>query len=768
MRNRLNAFSAALVAAMVLSTPAAGHEPAGPGLYEQHKLVRITVTEPAQLDELARMGVTILNCRHGVGTLDCVVPPAAMGRLEGMLVNPVVRHDNVQALVDAERARIEQARAVAGPVLLCNPTWYDDYKPRADINTRIDELVAAYPALVQKLTVGTSHEGRTIFGLRVTSTVGSNKPAVLFNGCQHAREWVSPMVNMYILEQLLCGYGSDPDITEAMDEIEFFIIPVVNPDGYEYSWSSVRLWRKNRRNNFPDGSFGVDLNRNWDIDWGGPESTSTDPGNDLYVGPSVFSEPETQALRDFILARPQIVAHIDFHSYSQVILQAWGYTNTLPPDFPAIDALGAAMQSAAFAVNGFSYPHGSGDSLLYLASGTCSDWTYSQSIFGYTVELRPSSFGGGGFELPADQILPTAQENLAAALTMADWATRPVQVLPQALPSTVESSTAATVATDIVGTYGSVQPGTEKLLARIGTSGAFTETALTATGGTGYEGALPAAPCGSVVEYYFEAEATNGVVVRSPDDAPAALHSADVADIVVALADDFEADQGWTAANLGASSGNWQRGVPVDDAGWQYDPAADGDGSGQCFLTQNELGNTDVDDGAVQLVSPTLDLAADDAQISYDYYLYLTVADGTDALVVEIDANDGAGPWTEIARHDTDGGLSWRSHLITQADLDAAGVVRSSTMKVRFTANDDGTPSIVEAGIDRFEADTIGCDAVLGDATGDGLVDVADLLQVLGDWGGCPPDPAPCPSDVDGSLTVDVSDLLLVLANWTL
>jgi len=120
--------------------------------------------------------------------------------------------------------------------------------------------------------------------------------------------------------------------------------------------------------------------------------------------------------------------------------------------------------------------------------------------------------------------------------------------------------------------------------------------------------------------------------------------------------------------NLG---GNRLRGVPVNDPSWDYDPASDSDGSGQCYLTQNEMGNTDVDNGAVQLISPTLDLSGGDVTISYDYYLYLTNTDGSDRLLVEIDGNDGAGPWVEIARHDTNGGLSWRSHVIEQADLDA-------------------------------------------------------------------------------------------------
>ncbi|RMF81031.1 MAG: DUF4215 domain-containing protein [Planctomycetota bacterium] len=190
------------------------------------------------------------------------------------------------------------------------------------------------------------------------------------------------------------------------------------------------------------------------------------------------------------------------------------------------------------------------------------------------------------------------------------------------------------------------------------------------------------------------------------------------------LDDNFETDTGWVAENLGATTGDWQRGVPVNDPGWAYDPPADSDGSGQCYVTENATGNTDVDNGAVRLTSPTLDMSGGNVTIRYDYYLYLTVADGVDMLLVEINNNNGVGAWTEIARHDTNGGLLWRSHEITQADLDAAGVVLTSQMKVRFTANDSGAASIVEAGIDAFQA-VLGCP----DCNNNGIPDIQDLAN---------------------------------------
>ncbi len=169
----------------------------------------------------------------------------------------------------------------------------------------------------------------------------------------------------------------------------------------------------------------------------------------------------------------------------------------------------------------------------------------------------------------------------------------------------------------------------------------------------------------------------------------------------IQLFDNFETDRGWVAENLGAISGDWQRGVPVDDPEWEYDPRSDSDGSGQCWLTLNELGNTDVDEGAVRLTSPVFDLTFGDAVIAYDYFLRLTRSGDEDRLLVEISDDDGAS-WRPVVAHNSDGGLNWRTHIIFESDIIAAGASITSTMRIRFTANDDNPQSIVEAGLDAF------------------------------------------------------------------
>lgn len=269
----------------------------------------------------------------------------------------------------------------------------------------------------------------------------------------------------------------------------------------------------------------------------------------------------------------------------------------------------------------------------------------------------------------------------------------------------LSESAPTTVSAQAVGT----PVGSVDLLLRYD-NGPFQTVPMVNVGGNVYEADLPVPACDATPEYYYTFVDAGCGVVTDPAGAPGSVYTALVGTSNVVFSDDFELDTGWSPTNLGAGSGDWQRGVPVDDGGWDYDPASDYDGSGSAYLTQNEDGNTDVDDGAVRLTSPTLDMSGSSAAISYAYYLRLTNQDGDDALVLEINTNGGSGAWTEIARHDTNGGLAWRTHFISAADLASAGVTPTANTLVRFTANDADTQSIVEAGIDAFETLTLSCD----------------------------------------------------------
>ena len=209
----------------------------------------------------------------------------------------------------------------------------------------------------------------------------------------------------------------------GLSEGEIWVVPMVNPDGHEHSRSEERLWRKNRRAN-PDGSYGVDPNRNYGYMWGTLDiaTSSHVPSDDTYVGPRAFSEPETRAVRDLI-GSELFKGVVSYHSYSQLILYPWGYTEAQldnEDDLALMTELAADMSQRIEEIHGRVYaPEQSSE--LYPTAGDTTDWTYG--IYGvpsFTFELRPDSVEAGGFILPPEEIEPAFEENLPAALAYID------------------------------------------------------------------------------------------------------------------------------------------------------------------------------------------------------------------------------------------------------------------------------------------------------------------------------------------------------------
>lgn len=700
--------------------------------YSGHWVVRVDVQDASQLEQLLAISPDIWSEHVGFGQpIEARIPPDRVEALNASGLPYTILIDDIQKWIDIEQA----AR------LRRDATWFESYHTLAEIEAYLDDLVANFPTLISKYPIGQSVEGRTIYGLTITSPNGpASKPAISFSGLQHAREWISPATVTYIVDRLVSQYAINPDVTAMLDGLTFYVAPVMNPDGYVHTWNGQRLWRKNRRNN-GDGTYGVDLNRNWDWSWC-TAGASSSTGEETYCGPSPASEPETQALVDYILDRPDIVAHIDWHSYSQLVLRPFGhdYVDPSEPDYTIIYNIGQDMRDAIYATHAKSYTHEAAYD-LYLAAGTCQDWVYGVAgVYSWTIELRPASSLQGGFVLPPEQIIPTGEESFAAVRELTDWAlslTRTTISLPNGAPSILVPLVAETIDVEIASVGESLVPGSATLHYRYD-GGVWQSEPLTHISGSLYQATLSGATCDDEPAFYLSAEGSASGLTTDPAGAPASFYAAAVGEFIVSFADNFETDTGWTQENLGATSGDWQRGVPTNDPNWAYGPATDSDGSGQCWLTENENNpsyptpyNTDVDNGAVRLTSPDFDMSGG-GSIAYDYFLRLTDSDGSDRLLVEASSNGTAGPWVEVARHDTDGGLSWRSHVITQADLAAAGLIPSADMQLRFTANDSGTQSIVEAGIDAFSVTSVTCEVttcvtVPGDMNGDSLLDGADI-----------------------------------------
>jgi carboxypeptidase T len=216
---------------------------------------------------------------------------------------------------------------------------FGGYYSYAEMVTAMDNLVANYSAIAQKVNLGLSAEGRTIWAIKISDGVASDdatEPDVLYMGLQHAREAIGGSSMIFFMQYLCDQYSADPRIKSLVDAREFFIIPCVNPDGWEYNRNNGGAgsgWRKNRRPT-TGGNFGVDLNRNYGIDWGtcatvtcGSSGScgSSSASSDTYYGPNAFSESESRAVRDLCYAR-NFVAAIDQHAYGPYYSLPYGKT----------------------------------------------------------------------------------------------------------------------------------------------------------------------------------------------------------------------------------------------------------------------------------------------------------------------------------------------------------------------------------------------------------------------------------------------------------
>ncbi len=294
------------------------------------------------------------------------------------------------------------------------------YHSYRELEADLYALQARFPDLAKVSSIGKSLEGRDLYALKISRNAAAeeNEAKVLFLGCHHAREWISVEVPYCAGKHLLENYASDPEVRRLLDSSEVWIVPLVNPDGLEYSIRIYRYWRKNRRDSGND-VFGVDLNRNYGYKWGlDNEGSSPNPESEVYRGTAAFSEPETQAVRDFFESR-DFSALITYHSFAQVIMYPWGYTAEPAPDQDRMAAIGADMAARILAVNGRVYEVSAASTGLYFTNGDTTDWTYAVSgASSYTIELPPVDIVNGGFFNAEADIESISRENIPAILSL--------------------------------------------------------------------------------------------------------------------------------------------------------------------------------------------------------------------------------------------------------------------------------------------------------------------------------------------------------------
>ncbi len=372
-----------------------------------HRGDQLVEVQGAWPDALFEMGLDVWTHRTGEPRALVRVTPRDRAMLDASGLSYRVLERDLGAQVEAERLRLTKAtRPTFGGGL--DPTWYDDYRDLDAVLGRLAAMVAAYPMRASLVEIGMSLEGRPIRGIHIATPDGDpDRPIVVVQGCQHAREWITVASTVYVAEEFLTA-GSGTVLDNLMTQAELVVVPVVNPDGYVYSWDVDRFWRKNRR----DG-HGVDLNRNWSLMWGGLGSSGDINAGD-YRGAGPFSEPESTAMRDYLISDPDIIAHFDVHSFGQLLLYPWGFDYLDAPDEDVFVGITDSMANEMWPPYEQWYtPLQSSD--LYPASGNSMDWGYGAlGLYAVAAELRPDTFEEGGFVLPPNEIIPTGEELVIA------------------------------------------------------------------------------------------------------------------------------------------------------------------------------------------------------------------------------------------------------------------------------------------------------------------------------------------------------------------
>jgi len=378
--------------------------------YTGHMLVRTSPTTEEQMTALSQLREIGLDfwTEPGLGRpLDIRVAPNQVEEIVKFFKNSGLQSSVISSDI---QQLIQGAPMVSGPQTLQSVSEghamdWENYHTLEDMYSYLDYLEATYD-FVSTESIGKSYEGQDMRIIKVCRGGCGDKPAMFYDGGIHAREWVSPAVATYMAMELIENDSQHPDLTEQLD---WYILPVMNPDGYRYTRGHDRMWRKTRSSN-GGGCVGTDANRNWGFHWN-TGGSSNDPCSDTYHGKTAFSEIETQNVRDFILARKdQLKFYNNIHSYSQFVLLPWGWGYEQPDNFDDINRVAQKGNAALYAVHQKTYEVGCIPCMLYIASGGSLDWTLGEVgiPYSYAMELRDT--GHYGFILPPDQIIPTGEE----------------------------------------------------------------------------------------------------------------------------------------------------------------------------------------------------------------------------------------------------------------------------------------------------------------------------------------------------------------------
>lgn len=352
-------------------------------------------TDDAGLNQLANAGIAIDHGEYRKGccfTTD--LSSDEITRIHNLGFNYTVEIPDVQAYyvnrnqsADRESHPATQSSCTAGPDILTPSNWtlgsMGGFYTVSEIYWHLDNMATLYPNLVKPRaeidSSMTTFEGRPLYWTKISDNplIDENEPEMLYTAAHHAREPAGVSQLIMYMYYLLENYSTNPEIQYIINNTELYFVPLENPDGYAYNESTNPngggMWRKNRINH-QDGYYGVDLNRNYDYNWGYDDfGSSPNDYDDSYRGTSAASETETQMMESFCNAHQFKIA-INYHTYGNLLICPWGFIPSYyTPDAPTFNAWGDLLAS----VN--HYQFGTADQTVhYVVNGSSDDWMYGE------------------------------------------------------------------------------------------------------------------------------------------------------------------------------------------------------------------------------------------------------------------------------------------------------------------------------------------------------------------------------------------------------
>ncbi|CAH8860217.1 unnamed protein product [Trichobilharzia szidati] len=374
--------------------------------YYNFKVLRMNISNPNILNTINNLYINEPENydiwsfpRGGNNSMYISVSPNGFSNLTRILNNAQISYETVisnlqKAILDERREN--HARRLSGFMRTGRQRPY--YKTYDEIIQYLDTLeqLNSYTTVE---TIGVTSEGRQIKGVMIS--LDSSKPIIWIDAGIHAREWIAPATALSIISKLMRPSGQI-----LLKRFQFYIVPVINPDGYEYTRTKYRMWRKNRAQTEGEVCIGIDLNRNFPFKWGVGNGASPHACSETYRGSEAASELETQSLIGKLNAlHKNVVLYLSLHSFGQYILTPFGFSRySFPPHYEKLITMGRKVRKMIQNRHGYVYQVGASSELLYEASGATDDYAAGELKIPYAYTIELCDEGRYGFLLPPSYI----------------------------------------------------------------------------------------------------------------------------------------------------------------------------------------------------------------------------------------------------------------------------------------------------------------------------------------------------------------------------